>query len=255
MQLRGGKMSGLTADFGSLSQREFRVGGALDKAISVFFRNILPFSLLSFVAWLPAGYLTFASLGLAPEQRAGVQGLAAIIGLLFQLVAMAAVLQATFQDLRGRQVNMGTSIMHGLKRFFPLIGGVLLIALGAGLGLVLLVIPGIMLIVRWYIFAPVCVVEKLGPLASMKRSAELTEGNRWKLFALIVIIGVIGAIASGLIVLALATTLSPMAALGAQGIWRAVWSAFTNVLTVVIYLDLRQAKEGADIESIASVFD
>jgi hypothetical protein len=248
-------MSGLTADLGSLSQREFRVGGALDKAISVFFRNILPFSLLSLVAWLPAGFLMFTALGLPLEQRNGLIGLSSIVGLLFQLVAMAAILQATFQDLRGRPVNMGTSIMHGLNRFFPLIGGIFLIAIGAMLGLVLLVIPGIMLIVRWYIFAPVCVVEKLGPLASMKRSAQLTEGNRWKLFALIVILGIIGAIASALIVLALSATLSPMAALGMRGIWQAVWSAFTNVLTVVIYLDLRRAKDGADIESIASVFD
>ena len=41
----------------------------------------------------------------------------------------------------------------------------------------LLVIPGIWIMARWSLFAPVIVTELLGPLASLKRSNELVRGN------------------------------------------------------------------------------
>lgn len=41
----------------------------------------------------------------------------------------------------------------------------------------LVVIPGIWLMTRWSLFAPVIVTELLGPLAALKRSNELVKGN------------------------------------------------------------------------------
>lgn len=50
------------------------------------------------------------------------------------------------------------------------------------LGLLLLVVPGVYLAVRW-MFADLLVVEKgLRPLEALKASSALTEGVRWKLF-------------------------------------------------------------------------
>ncbi len=248
-------MSELAAGLGSLSQREFRVGGALSRAIGVFARNGLSFSLIAIVAWLPVGLIVYSSLELPQQERDLSQGLANMFGGLLQLVAMAVIIHATFQDMRGRPVRLGESAGRGLKRFFPLIGGGILAGLGMLLGLVLLIVPGIMLLVRWYVFAPVCVVERKGPLGALERSAQLTEGNRWKLFAIFIILAFTGGAVTALVTVVLATALSPVLALSLTGIWHGVWSAFNNVLSVVIYHDLRVAKEGADIESIASVFD
>jgi hypothetical protein len=41
----------------------------------------------------------------------------------------------------------------------------------------LLVIPGIWIMTRWSLFAPVIVTENLGPVAALKRSNELVRGN------------------------------------------------------------------------------
>jgi uncharacterized protein YjeT (DUF2065 family) len=41
----------------------------------------------------------------------------------------------------------------------------------------LLVIPGIWVLARWSLFAPVIVTELLGPVAALKRSNELVRGN------------------------------------------------------------------------------
>src|SRR5262249_49898 len=130
-----------------------------------------------------------------------------------------------------------------------------LVALGVMLGFAFLAVPGLILYTRWYVFAPVCVVEAKGPLGSMRRSAELTKGNRWKIFAIAIIVLVCGALVDELINLVLIVPMPPFADFAVRAVFEGAWFAFSNIMSVVIYHDLRAAKEGADIESIASVFD
>ncbi len=47
---------------------------------------------------------------------------------------------------------------------------------------------------------------------------------------------------------------APLALVGSL-IWNGIWGAFYAIAVVVTYHDLRVAKEGIDIEQIASVFD
>ncbi len=247
-------MPPLPPDLGVISQREFRVGEAVSKAFDVFSRHAIPFSLVGIVVWLPLGIATLLALHMPQQQAQLTIGGASLLFGFLQLVVVAAILHATFQDMRRREVNMGESIQRGLKRFFPLIGAGLLAGLGIALGFLLLVVPGFILFARWYVFAPVCVVEKEGPLGSLKRSAALTQGNRWKLFAIYIVLMLVSIIASVFIKFVLAAA-APIAGIVASGLWQGVFSAFNNVLSVVIYHDLRVVKEGVDIESIASVFD
>ncbi len=62
-------------------------------------------------------------------------------------------------------------------------------------GLILFIIPGIIWLVQFQFFNYAIVDEGLGPIAALKRSAELTRGCRWSLlgFALLVaLINVLG---------------------------------------------------------------
>jgi uncharacterized membrane protein len=107
----------------------------------------------------------------------------------------------------------------------------------------------------WFVGTQVCVVERLGPWTSLKRSAQLTKGHRWKIFGLMLLLIVVSLIGSTLIELALAPFGSFILTSGASLIWAAIWGAYYAVAVVVAYHDLRVAKEGIDIEQIASVFD
>jgi hypothetical protein len=68
-------------------------------------------------------------------------------------------------------------------------------------------------------------------------------------------------IVSAVAVGALGTVMGvPSALVGPLGqvvglLWGAVWKAFYVILAVVIYHDLRVAKEGVDTEKIAAVFE
>lgn len=55
--------------------------------------------------------------------------------------------------------------------------GTLLGSFAAGLGLLALVIPGLYILARLYVVAPVAMLEGLGPLPMLKRSWALTEGH------------------------------------------------------------------------------
>jgi hypothetical protein len=107
----------------------------------------------------------------------------------------------------------------------------------------------------WYIALPCCVVERLGPFGSLGRSAALTKGYRWKLFGLIVLLAIVGGILSGTISNVFLTTGIPAVYAIGQYAWQAVYLGFHSILAVVIYHDLRVAKEGVDTDKIAAVFD
>jgi uncharacterized membrane protein len=139
----------------------------------------------------------------------------------------------------------------------------ILVSLGVFVGLILFIIPGIILALRWSVALPACVVENLGPIAAMRRSADLTKGHRWQIFGMFVLIIVVAIIAFGVIgalvgmgLLAAPETLGRLVLLGiVTVIITAIVTAYFNVVAAMIYHDLRVAKEGVGTEEIAAVFD
>ena len=64
---------------------------------------------------------------------------------------------------------------------------ILLAAVGVALGLLLLVIPGIYLAVRWFFVPQAVVVENARGPAALRRSRELTSGTWWRTFGIILL--------------------------------------------------------------------
>src|SRR5262249_41883907 len=139
-------------------------------------------------------------------------------------------------------------------RVLPIVGFGFVATFLIQLGLMLLIIPGLFLYTIWFVGLPACIIERLGPWTSLRRSRKLTWGHRWKLFGLGLLI-IIPSLGILLIQSALTAVAGPVVGLIGRLIWKAIWSAFAVVVVVVTYHDLRVAKEGIDIEQIAAVFD
>ncbi|MBA2240921.1 MAG: hypothetical protein H0W09_06725 [Solirubrobacterales bacterium] len=116
--------------------------------------------------------------------------------------------------------------------------------LGVGLGLLLLIVPGLFLLTIWAVTAPAIVIENRGPIEAFRRSAELVKGDGLAVFgtmlvAFLVTLG-IGFIIGGLGL-----------ALGDGG--RIVLSAIGNIIaapifalvTAIVFFDLRGDPAGA----------
>jgi uncharacterized membrane protein len=142
-----------------------------------------------------------------------------------------------------------------LARFLPVIGLAVISAVLIGLGGLLLIVPGLILLTVWFVGVPVCVVERLGPWASLERSDELIRGHRWKIFGLMLLLFVVGAIGSALIEYLLKPITGIVPTFLVTLTWDGIWGAYYSVTSVVVYHDLRAPKEGIEIDQIAAVFD
>jgi len=251
---------------------EFRIGDAIRRSLSIFGQHWRRFLLVTGIAAIPyLGIYWFEGslvhdlrhqmmqapdVALMQQSRSagGLANLFSLLGAILTVIAQAAIFHNAFAIMAGRDVGMRESVRAGTARFWPMIGLGIILALGLMFGFALLVVPGFMLLTMWFAAFPACVVEKLGPIRSLNRSAALTKGNRWKLLGLIVLLLIAAMIVGGVTVGVLVMIGGIGFAVGQYAL-HAVSTAFTAIVTVVVYHDLRVAKEGADPATIAMVFN
>ena len=254
----GQRMTFASSDVRSRSSG-FRFGAIFSNAWSVYTANFLTFTGVAVVIGLPN--LIEAD----PKTTAGVEllTLAAIAALILEFVGLAVILYGAFQVMRGRDIALRDMIRRALSRALAIIALAFLLGIALFLGFMLFVVPAIIMAARWVVALPVCVVEGLGPFASMQRSADLTRGNRWKIFGLLVVallllIGtsiVVGIATDAIVDLAPDGIARTVVANIIDTIVIAIYTAYFNIALVMIYRDLRITKDGVDTEQIAAVFD
>jgi len=262
-------MTDVSLPAGRFTEGDFRVGQVFSRAWSVFSGNFLTFVLVTGVANLPSLLIPQPTPGdvANPFQNVGLTLLGAFAMVVLGTISQAVVLYGAFQVMRGRPIDLAESVRIGLRRFFPIVGLAICMSVAVGFASLLLLIPGLILFMMWFVATPVCVVEQLGPFRSLARSRVLTKGHRWKLFGLVLLIMVpaliVGAIMGAVVFatlgsggfLAMTTALGSTLGKVVNLIWSAVWTAFYAIVIVVAYHDLRVAKEGVDTEQIAAVFE
>lgn len=251
----------------------FGAGAVLGRTLTVWWRNVVPFTALSLVVYLPLLVL-FATLfprlvGAQPDPAfpvlafgVGTAG-AVLLMMALQVVFVGALSFGVFRGLRGGRVGIGALVAEGVRRFFPLAGVLLLFGLAMIPATILFLVPAAMLGSAWAAAFPACIVERTGPVESLARSAELTRGSRMQVF--VAYLGVMAVVTAGSMAIQVIATVAATAALpdAAEPIGTVVLSQLGNVvlgplhlvLPAVVYHDLRAAREGLDTGSLAAVFD
>jgi hypothetical protein len=154
------------------------------------------------------------------------------------------------------------TVAESLKAALVLLPGYfianMLQGLAVGVGLFLLLIPGLYLIARFALVAPVVAAERLAnPLSVLRRSAELTHGNGWRILGLLAILFVTGTIVwtvVAVLVRIVATLLLPedLADLALSAMVGLV-EAGISALVVLVSAALYRAASGSG-RDVASVF-
>lgn len=240
----------------SITQKQFSFGTVISQSISVFTANLASFLIVSLLLLLPLLIYNMVAVGASPEGGFSSGSLLAIvIQMILSYLLAATISFATFQYLRGHPVSIGECLSRGLSLILPVLGVAILVGLITGIGMLLLVVPGIIAAVMLWVAIPVAVVERPGVIASLKRSADLTKGYRWIILGILIVIGVV------LVVITMILSFILLAAAGftvySVGVWviQALFSAFSATAAAVGYYFLRSTKEGVDIGDIAKVFD
>ena len=149
----------------------FRIGRVFGDTFSVLGRNLLLcIGLAAIFSGIPTflyqlwtlnevqSAVTAGEAGVPPafDPSAIVVGLGAfLIYLVFASILQAALVRATIEDLNGQQPTFADSLSRAVAVLLPIIGLSILIYLGMALGFMLLIVPGIILFLRWSVAIPV----------------------------------------------------------------------------------------------------
>jgi hypothetical protein len=261
------------------------IGGVLDSGFKLFrecFTRVFFFALASSLITAPANYAgAFIGAGGASPGL-----IAAVFGGGFVVVVIAIVLSSAMivridSIARGEVASVGDALRIGAQRAPAMLGATVLMGLavvaipsvlvlagllaGASLPVlvgfsVLLLIP-CSIIAIWLIFGPyAAILDRLGPVTSLRYSRALTRGYWWRTTALITILVIVLAVLSMVvgIVVGIAAFSDPEALVTTgqlpwyiQFVVSPVLSAFLAPLSyslfMAIYYDLKLRHEGGDL--------
>ncbi len=100
---------------------------------------------------------------------------------------MGVVTHLMLQEERQGIANFGASMRAVVPLVPTIVATATLAALGAMLGFVVFIIPGVMLMIGWVVAVPVAVDRGLGPIPAMRASWALTHGSKWQILGLSIV--------------------------------------------------------------------
>ena len=227
------------------------------------------------------------SIKISSAQLGGL-GAATVLTLISTVVVTGALTWFIAEYYVGRTPKAGPAIRYAIRRTPATIGSYIV----TGVGSILVAIPSVVLIVIgvvasawplvvlgaiiafvaifWFFIrvsaaVPALIVEKLGPISSVKRSFGLVKGYWWKVFGTLMVTQILIGIVSGVLSSVISGILDKLG--GDNEGFRFLWLAIagtvsaglttpvTAAMSVLIYLDLRIRKEGFDLEVLANSLD
>jgi hypothetical protein len=260
---------------------EFRVGEILTRAWSILWANFVLFVVVAAIASLPGLYLlqnqppssdvgwTDLQFGegqtiemplstmywnAIPWRDLWVVPVYLFVSFFLNTIGLAIVFVRAFRRLGDRSVQIGMILRQVGSRGGPLLGLATLYSLAVTIGYFPLFIPGLVLTALWSACVAACVIEGRDPIDSLARSASLTRSYRLKILG-IALFTLAANIATGWIVALLVEPAGSWISNIGDLTNQALWTAYSNCLAVIIYHELRVAKEGTDAKQIAAVFD
>jgi hypothetical protein len=205
----------------------------------------------------------------------GVVG--SLISVLFLSVQIGSLVDAAAARYLGRETTIGDSFRAGLRiapkiigtgllLFFSLLIGWLLLflvvivannALVATLGILAGLVVTVFVFASWLVAPVVAALEPIGPIHAVRRSWWLSNGHRWRILGLQILLAVLQGVLSTLISFifvasfisdaVLRVVLQNIVNVVATVLWAPVeWGTFT-----ILYFDLRVRKEALDLQIAA----
>lgn len=164
--------------------------------VRLFWRSVLAaasvFAVVRGVSVFFAVHFRGSTLALLVALALGFAGNSLLTGALVEVV----------KDLHedgDRVGGIGEMFRRATGKLRPLLGVSLLSGFGIGLGLLLLVIPGVVLMVRWAVAVPVVMIEGRSPRQALRRSRELVRGNGRAVLNVLLAVGLLTGFVGGLV--------------------------------------------------------
>jgi hypothetical protein len=258
--------------------RPLTTGELLDRTFSLYRSHFVLF--LGIFALPHLGVLAFQCLAIAfqapgPDLSRVFTTLAWTWGaLLLTLVAAAASQAATVVAVSQVYLDRPAGVTDSFSKVKGQIAGVIGLSLRVGilvgLGFIALIVPGILLAIRWSLAVPVKVLENKGANDSMSRSSDLTKGNRGRIFVIWIVFTVLSVGvamllqwpiqiaaggARGVTALARAGIVWRVTSLVATFLSSCLVGPLATIAFALVYYDERVRKEAFDLQLMMTTID
>ena len=164
--------------------------------------------------------------------------------LVVNLIVIGAIAAALRDIDQGPGVNFSRAYDAVFERFWTLLGAFVRAVFHIVLFLITIIgIPwAIMRMVRWAFLAQAVILDGATARASLSRSADAVQGNWWRTLGILLVIGLIAAIAQS--IASVPVLLAPPLLAGAvAAIATAAVFPFMGIGTTLLYLDLKARRE------------
>jgi len=240
------------------------IGGILGDAFRIYGGNLLRLLAIVAIVEVPLGIvaIVFGLVGFLGAGGLGMVGdpwaLGAFIGtmvafiVVFAIVSIVAgvlmtgaVIHAVSEQYVRKTISIGEAYRFALGRLGSMLGAAALAGLAVfGMAITVIGIPfAVYFGVRWLFVYQAALLEVTGPRAALSRSSALVKGTWWRVFGIILVIGIIVFAASAIL-----------------GLIPVVGSIIGTILVTpfgvaggtLLYYDLRVRKEEYSLEGLAS---
>jgi len=249
-------------NFGDILGETFRIYGrnflkllaivAIVEVILAVLGTILGFSLWEYI--MTGGTIE----SLAPFI---VIGIILLVGSIVAYPLMqGALIHAVSQQYLRQAIGIGKAYGFAWRRLLAMIGAGILaflaisaiiaicitVAIFSWVGWILIPVgsvAAIYLMVRWIFIWQAALLEGLGPIAALSRSSALVKGNWWRVFGIMLVVGLIAG--------AISAILGIIPIVGAT-IGSILSTPISAVGGTLLYYDLRVRKEGYSLDTLGS---
>jgi len=176
-------------------QNTFKIKEALSFAWKKMLENFW------FLVLLTLGFMVVAGLLDKSGSTRSLDVLSQLLGLILSYFAMFTFVRLGLKIYKGHKPTWNDVIEFDLGLFGMYVFGAIIFTISYIVGFVLLIIPGIIVLVRFGFFAFAIIDNKLMPIKAIKKSLEMTRGQFWHLLGFGFVLGLInllGALALGI---------------------------------------------------------
>lgn len=231
----------------------------LGDTLTIFGNNVVAFLGLALLLLAPEAELSRYLLEQVRHQAASalwVIGAAVVGSLLVIPIATGAFTYGVLLEMRGERPSIVACLVTGVRSLLRVLLVSIFQSLAVLAGLMLCFVPGLFLMLTFFVAVPAAVEDRLGPFGALRRSAELTRDFRLHIFYLLTKLFVAQGVVSfaARFVLGLADA-APWMRAATTYLISALFVGLGATATAVAYYRLRMVKEGVAAAEIVSVFD
>jgi hypothetical protein len=110
--------------------------------------------------------------------------------ILASVLALEVTVDLTARTELGRELDLGDAVVHVLGRFPLTLATTAVMTVGIVVGMLLLIIPGLIVGLRWFLAPNVVLLGGRGVRAAIGLSWQMTGAHAWSLFGLLLLVGV-----------------------------------------------------------------